>query len=203
VTIPTKGVPPEYRDPQAALACGQAFQRVAQQFIPDIPHMEGTGQAGFSSDTADLVACATNLAFAIELYLKGLLAHLGLQVPATHDLRQLYDRIPSPIRALMEDVYLSCFREQVEGRPRPAVTLTIGPPDEPVWDRESKGSPALPDLLTRSRDLFQSWRYVFEYRPRDESPYHLRKFEHALLWCAAETVKAELGVRLFPTEDSP
>lgn len=51
------------RDAYVALACGEAFQRLAQQIIPRIhgPQVERAPFAVFSSEMADLVACATNL----------------------------------------------------------------------------------------------------------------------------------------------
>ena len=58
-----------------------------------------------SNEWGDLVACVTNLGFAIELYLKALLTHLGLPVLETHDLHDLYNATPQPVRVLIEDVY--------------------------------------------------------------------------------------------------
>ena len=52
----------------------------------------------------DLVACATNLAFAVELYLKGLLTELGIGVPRDHNLWKLYDSMPQSVRMLIESI---------------------------------------------------------------------------------------------------
>jgi hypothetical protein len=77
-----------------------------------------------------------------------------------------------------------------------SVTLAKGPREEPLWDDYAKESSALPDLLARSKNLFQSWRYIFEYRQPNGSSYQFHKFEYGLLWCAAEVIKAEIKVRL-------
>lgn len=104
--------PAKERHAQAALVCGEAFQRLAAEFISRIRVIkEGTAQA-MSNELGDLVACATNLGFAIELYLKALLTQLDLLVPKSHNLRALYDRIPQPVRALIEDVYDTKWPEQ-------------------------------------------------------------------------------------------
>ena len=155
-------------------------------------------------EVGDLVACATNLAFAIELYLKGLLTHLDLPITQNHDLRNLYDQLPQAVRAIIEEVYDSFWPKQFRklGR-RTSFTLAKGPREEPLWDDYTKTSPALPDLLARSRDSFQSWRYVFEYAQPKESPYQFHKFEYGLLWCAAEAFRIELMIRLQDAGDAP
>jgi hypothetical protein len=83
-----------------------------------------------------------------------------------------------------------------------SITLAKGPPEEPQRD-EYKVSKALPDLLARSKDLFQSWRYVFEFIPPEDSPYQFHQFEYGLLRCAAEAMRVELTVRVRGMEESP
>ena len=78
----------------AALVCGEAFQRLAAKFIPKIYVIPALSSQAMSNELGDLVACATNLGFTIELYLKALLTQLDLPVPKSHNLRALYDRIP-------------------------------------------------------------------------------------------------------------
>ena len=195
--------PTKKRDAQIALVSGEAFQRLAAELIPIIGAIkEGTTQE-MSNEVGDLVACATNLGLAIELYLKALLTQLDLPVPQIHDLRALYDRIPQPVRALIEDVYDTKWPEQerqLQGRV--SFTFAKGPIEQPRWD-DYKISLALPDLLARSRDLFQSWRYIFEFTQPEDSPYQFHQFEYGLLWCAAEAIKVEITVRLSGMEEAP
>ncbi len=82
------------RHAQAALVCGEAFQRLAAEFIPRIGVIKETAAQAMSNELGDLVACATNLAFALELFLKALLSQLDLPVPKSHNLYILYDAIP-------------------------------------------------------------------------------------------------------------
>ena len=127
---------------------------------------------------------------------------LELQVPQNHDLSALYDLMPQPVRAIIEDVYNTEWPEQASQLSgRISITLAKGPLEDPRWD-DYKVSPALPDLLTRSRDLFQSWRYIFEFTQPEDSPYQFHKFEYGLLWCAAEAIRVEITVRLQGTGEA-
>ena len=192
------------RDSQAALVCGEAFQRLAEEFIPKIGAIKEKSSQDMSNELGDLVACATNLGFAIELYLKALLTRLDLPVPQVHDLRALYDGIPQPVRAIIESVYDNALPDEVRQlRGRVSFTLSKGPREEPLRDDYTKISLALPDLLARARDLFQCWRYVFEFSPPEESPYQFHQFEYALLRCAAEAMRVEITIRLQGTGEAP
>ena len=192
-----RSVAKKERDSQAALVCGEAFQRLAEEFIPRIGAIKEKSSQEMSNKLGDLVACATNLGFAIELYLKALLTQLDLPVPQVHDLRALYDRIPQPVRSIIESVYDTALPDQVRQLyGRVSFTIAKGPLEEPPWDDYTKVSPALPDVLERSRDLFQSWRYIFEFTQPEDSPYQFHKFEYGLLWCAAEAMRVEITIRL-------
>lgn len=202
--MPKRFTATKERSAQAALVCGEAFQRLAQEFIPKIGAIKEKSYYAMSSELGDLVACATNLGFAMELYLKALLTQLDLPMPQVHDLRALYDAIPQPVRAIIEDVYDTALPNQVRklyGRVR--FTIAKGPIEEPPRDDYTKVSLALPDVLARSRDLFQSWRYIFEFTQPEDSPYQFHRFEYGLLWCAAEAIRVEVTVRLSGLEEAP
>jgi hypothetical protein len=192
------------RDSQAALVCGEAFQRLAGEFIPRIDSIKEKSSQDMSKELGDLVACATNLGFAIELYIKALLTQLDLLVPQDHDLLKLYNEIPQPVRAIIEEVYDTKWPEQASQLcGRVSITLAKGPLEKPRWN-DYKVSPSLPDLLARSKNLFPSWRYIFEFTQSEDSPYQFHQFEYGLLWCAAEAIRVEITIRLQGTgEASP
>jgi hypothetical protein len=201
--MPKKSTAKKERDSQAALVCGKAFQRLAEELILRIGAIKQESSRAMSDELGGLVACATNLAFALELYLKALLTQLDLPVPPNHDLRVLYDGIPQPVREVIESVYDTALQDEVRRlRGRVSITLAKGPLEEPRWD-EYKVSTALPDVLARSRDLFQSWRYVFEFSQPEHSPYQFHEFEYGLLRCAAEALRVEVTVRLQGTGEVP
>jgi len=182
---------------QAAFTCGEAFQRTAEELIPMIGSTKVESSKAMSNELGYIVVCAANLAFAIELYLKTLLMLFDLKVPQVHNLHYLYDKIPRSVRKLIESVYETAWPDQVRQlHGRVAVTLAKGLSEKPRWDNYNKKQLALPDLLARSKDLFQSWRYIFEFRLPKHSSYQFHQFEYGLLWCAAEVIKAEIKVRL-------
>ncbi len=183
--------------PQAALKCGEAFQTVARRIIPGIRSIQAHSSRDFSEELGNVVACAANLGFAIELYLKALLTQLELPVPQTHNLRVLFDAILQQVRELIESTYDAAMPDQVrELGGHVSVTIAKGPLQEPRW-RDNAGVPvSLPQVLERSKDLFPSWRYVFEFTQNLESPYQFHEFEYGLLWCAAEAIRVETTVRL-------
>lgn len=181
---------------QSAFVCGEAFQRSAENLIPGILEVDERLAHDMPNEMGDVVVCATNLAFAIELYLKALLSQLELQVPIGHDLISLYKAIPQPIRTIVEEVYKSAILEDQSNLPSYSFTLAKGPPEVPQWNDGSKKSPLLPDLLERSKDLFQSWRYVCEFNKPENDSYQFHKFEYGLLRFAAEAIRVEVAVRL-------
>lgn len=183
--------------------CGEAFQRLAEKLLPAIGIVKEGPSHAMPDEMGDVVACATNLAFAVELYLKGLLIQLGLDVPMDHNLRNLYAGIPQSVRTLIESIYDTALPDEVRRLGgHVSFTLAKGPLKEPPWD-DYKSSLALPDLLARSKDLFVSWRYVFEFSQPEGSSYQFRQFEYGLLRCAAEVLRVELKVRLHKTGEKP
>jgi hypothetical protein len=195
--MPQRSEAKKKRLAHVALMCGEAFQRSAERLIPRIWELkEGSSAITMSDEFGDLVVCATNLAFALELYLKALLTQHDLPVAQNHDLRALYDGLPQTVRELIESVYNKALKDEV-GRmeARTSILIAWGPSERPLF-QDSKEWPALPDVLARSKDLFQSWRYAFEFSPPDGSPYHFRQFEYCFLRCAAEVVRVEATMRL-------
>jgi HEPN domain len=186
----------EVRSSQEALVCGEAFQRLAEKLIPSIRTVKEGASHFMPDEMGDLVVCATNLAFAVELYLKGLLIQLGLDVPMDHNLRNLYGAVPQSVRTMIESTYDTALPDELRRLAgHVSFTLAKGPLEAPQWN-DYKVSLALPDLLARSKDLFVSWRYVFEFCPPEGNSYQVRQFEYGLLRCAAEVLRVELTVRL-------
>jgi prevent-host-death family protein len=195
--MPQKSVAKKTRLAHVALMSGEAFQRSAERLIPRIWELkEGPSAIKMSDELGDLVVCATNLSFALELYLKALLTQLDVPVAQNHDLRALYDGLPQSVRALIEDVYNKALLDEVRRMDgHTSVMLAWGPPEKPRFE-DSKVWPILPDLLARSKDLFQSWRYAFEFSPPDGSAHQFHRFEYCFLRCVAEVMRVEVSMRL-------
>ena len=193
-----KARPGRSHDFRAGLVCAEAFQRLAEPFVSRIARDVKECPQHPSSDFGDLVACATNLAFALELYIKTLLAQLAVSVPSHHHLRQLYDALPQEIRADIGKTY-AAVRAQWHGRCA-SVTFAKGPADTPSWGEYVNVPMDLESLLERSSDLFQSWRYIYEVTIPEDSQYQFHQFEYGPLLRACDAVKAACTKRL--AEDS-
>ncbi len=184
------------RESKEAYACAEAFQNLAETFISSITSIPEDLTSTMSQQMAALVACATNLSFAVELYLKALLLHFkNLPVPRTHDLRRLWDQLPRNVQSLIEDTYTISYRKEWLGR-RASVTLALGPPRVPEWPDNTTRPNQLPDVLSRSRTLFESWRYIFESHSATEQNHELHEFEYGLLRTAAEALRVEIKLRI-------
>jgi len=245
------------RDPQAALICAESFQGLAEEIINGIPFVDSIPDIGkigkdikggvdeMPKDIADIVTSATNLALALELYMKALLASLqGVQVPETHDLWVLYQKIPLEIREeMIEKKYKDAVQSDIEKIEiklksllaesglstietwrfwyydennlillmpqettiliyktnsetanslrydlRSSITIAQGSGESPTPDHDMNSN-QLGEVLKRSRNLFVSWRYIFEFpRPANEK-YQFRKFEYRSLLLACEALK--------------
>lgn len=176
-----------------ALVCADSFLKTAQSFIDTqkIKRELPEGSDGINNPAlGDLAVCATNLAFAIEIYLKCLRAQLGLQHARGHDLWDLYNDLPDHIKSEIETRY-----ERGRNNPSPAhasITFSLSRrPDAPAWQDLSLASMKLGDVLKRSKDVFVSWRYVFEVRKaEDDDSHQLHTFEYLLLLLACVAINA-------------
>jgi len=74
------------RDPKLALDSADSFRSLAGRFVSSIRMHVNYAWQDALADLGGLVASATNLTLAVEIYLKTLYILLGLQVPHTHNL---------------------------------------------------------------------------------------------------------------------
>ena len=135
------------------------------------------------------MSCATNLAFALEIYIKTLFAQLELQIPRGHDLGKLYEGLPPAVKSKIEETY-DTLRRSLPAGTESAFTIAKGPRKTPEW--ESHRSKGLGELLTKSGPLFSEWRYIFEFKPSPDNDYEFHQFEYRLLLLACEALKAAI-----------
>jgi hypothetical protein len=184
-----------------ALTCGETFQQSTKELIPKISSIEEGKTQAREKGLGDVVVFATNLTFAIELYLKSLLMLCNLNVPRTHNLIDLYEKLPRPVIEIIESTYDASWLKQAnELGVHMGFTFTKGPTKTPEWDNYRERF-TLSNLLARSRNLFVDWRYVFEFRQPDNSLYQFHHFDYGFLWVAAEAIRFEIKVRLDETEN--
>ena len=140
------------------------------------------------------MVAAANLAFALELYIKTLLAELRVNVPRGHDLGKLYCEIPRPVRDEIEKSYASRKKDWY-GRPA-SVTIAKGPLEPPRWGDYPSQSQDLTAVLERSGDVFSSWRYIYEFTAPDQGAYQFHTFEYGLLFSACRAIQTAINSRL-------
>jgi HEPN domain-containing protein len=127
-------------DPSHIFVAAEQFRK-AQQFLIENSPIEDTG-----------IAAATCAAIALELYLKCLLAEADEDVPAIHDLKELFDRLPEKTRDSISanfNPYLGQAREMLE---RIAAH----------YNRKIIPVPSLTYILEVSRKAFVDLRYFHE-----------------------------------------
>lgn len=179
--------------------CAESFHKMGELFI------DGIGQRfpeGLSreppSGLGELICCATNLAFSLELYLKALHAQLGEAYPQEHDLSKLYVTLPEKIRQSIERDYDE-YVKSVPAGVHASITVAKGPKAPPMWTSYSNESKDLVSVLHRSRDIFRSWRYLFEVRIQGEGSYETHQFEYLLLHLACKALRTQVRSEGNPT----
>ena len=187
-------LPRRVRDTSAALVCAEAFQRLTEPFLARIAEDVEEGTQSPARNIGDLVAAAANLAFAVELYIKTLLAELQINVPQTHDLGKLYAAIPQSVRDDIEKSY-AARRKDWYGR-RASITIAKGPANQPKWDDYRSKSNDVGAVLDRSGDVFSSWRYIYEFTEPGQGNYQFHHFEYGLLLSACHAIRAAINDRL-------
>lgn len=117
-------------------------------------------------DFGGMIASATNLAFAIELYMKALRILNQLGPMRTHDLAKLYMNLPEELRQAIKATYDAAQKKLDPSQPARALTVTISHRDAPQEDRvripTSMFDASLRAVLERSRALFDEWRYLYD-----------------------------------------
>ena len=190
-----KQLPPNCeRDVNAALACAEAYLRLAEPAVIKIKELEeSTEPHPFSPSFGDMVAGATNLAFAIELYIKAILIVSEIEVPQGrdgHNLGKLYALMPSHFKTVIEESYVKTRNNDWIGI-YPSISLSAGQVTAaiPKWDDTRGASLDLGALLNRSSDIFTSWRYIYEFKKPAEGEWCFHRLEYGLLLSACRAMR--------------
>ena len=184
-----------------ALRCADAFRETAESFILGKFKSFPKGDLNaWGPILGDIAAYATNLAFALEIYLKCLRIQVGLPPRATagdgHDLWHLYKDLPPHVRKDIETRY-----ERGRTQPYPthaSISFALQrSPVAPNWNDAPQKSMKLEEVLKRSKDTFVSWRYVFEIQKPDQGHGKSQTFEYLLLFLACVAINAVISRNWF------
>ena len=141
-------------------------------------------------DLGGMIASATNLAFAVELYMKALRI-VNKQGPKwTHNLGKLYSDLPEKLRRSIEVTY--------EAAPKPDVSLyatslgiSITHKDASAEERATiprgPSDESILAVLERSSAVFENWRYLYD----QGEPGRVKRlpFEYHYLGIAADALR--------------
>ena len=188
---PTAQTPPP--DVGAATMCADAFYRSSLGFIRAVPADISLSGRYAGSNLGEMVVSATNLAFAIELYLKALILQSGNAFPHIHLLSDLYRLLPLGL----QDEIGSAFQARMDQADKVAtagvvVQIRLSSAGEPPFNNRGPLPRGCVALLQRSAHMFVTWRYLFAHG--ETEPGKPIRFEYVSLCVLAEELRARLPV---------
>jgi hypothetical protein len=198
-----KTIKPSESNPGVATLSGDAFYNAAQQFISKGPKHR-TEFADYAIQTmGELIASATNLALAIELYTKGLLLHHKIPAAQIHKLSELFAALPKSVRDKVVVEYERLLAPGVPEGQAVAVALIAHPPKSPPAPPQpgTKVTKDVSEVLKRSSDAFAMWRYFFDLGSRSSSKELSYEFHH--LSAIAKALRTQMVINLGASIASP
>ena len=156
---------PRKRDPRLAMLTADAFARNSKLFTDSLPKDMHQSANVAAQNLGGLFASATNLALAVELYLKSLMILLRMDIPNTHELWAIFKRLPPKLRSEIEIEFDSSF-DSVPGQPV-GLLLDVWAGGEPKALlpeilTPAKGKYDIKSVLKRGNNAFVTWRYIYE-----------------------------------------
>jgi len=155
-------------DPQLAVKLAASYFRIAGAYFKEVPNDPIARDAFLSKDMAMLVAAATNLALAVELYLKAVALLIGGEAVGGHDLDDCFTPLPDDVKASIESCYLFRIAHDIDKK-YPCVMIGFAArTSEPSHAEKDAitGDPVVPvsvqSLLHAHRAVFKEWRYFHE-----------------------------------------
>ncbi len=141
----------------------------------------------------EIIFCATNLAFATELYLKAAcIACSGRRPPGGHRLLTIFENIPKADREKIlsgyEELFASKYRQLTNGE----VWLKLSDDDLPTEKRPT----TVTEVLGHYSTSYEDWRYIFAIHKK-ANPSDLRGLHYSRLMCLCEVIDNYLQSR-FP-----
>ncbi|KEJ88893.1 hypothetical protein [Sulfitobacter donghicola] len=156
--------------------------------------------AGWSSVGVDphppiheIIFCATNLAFATELYLKAACVACGERSPPKkHELLTIFNNIPKTDREEILSLYESTFEPKYSGLRSGEIWLRLGDNNLPSDNRPA----SLLDVLGHYSASYEDWRYIFAMGKK-ANPSNLRALHYSRLIGLCEAIDHFMQIR-FP-----
>jgi hypothetical protein len=139
-----------------AIRSASAFQDLANNFIEPARNLEPEKAKQFLLDNfGHLIASATNMSFAIEIYLKAIISHLGVEPKNTHDLLKLFNSLPNKVGSNLEAKFNKSPKSHVG---KVGCFHLHSNPNLELSNKEFD----IKSILLSSKDAFVTWRYLYE-----------------------------------------
>lgn len=128
-----------------------------------------------------VIGSATNLALAVELYLKSIYMLLKMEVPATHHLWTLYENLPDDVKNELKAQYDSTNSRLPKELASVRIYTARGKnrPFDPPPEIRKVGPSDLKSVLVRSAEAYVTWRYLYEHEDTDD--WRMFEYEFARL----------------------
>ncbi len=192
-------IAPGTADVGTAVLSGDAFYRLAQEFISHAAPDFQTAHQRAAANMGELIASATNLSLSIEIYLKALLLHNAVAAPKSHELPDLFAKLPSTVRSQVEQAY-----ERLRAPEKEGVTASFAihvarnaVPRPPFGQVPKQEDHSLRAVLQRSANAFVTWRYLFAHGTT--IPGAPLMYEFLRLSFAARAVRLQFGAARVST----
>lgn len=141
----------------------------------------------------EIIFCATNLAFATELYLKAAcVACSGNLPPGGHRLLTIFNNIPKADRKKIVSKYDDMFAQKYGRLGNGEIWFKLNDGDLP----NDKRPTSLLEVLDHYSTSYEDWRYLFAIHKK-ANPSNLRGLHYSRLMCLCEAVDHFLRDR-FP-----
>ena len=145
-----------------AIRSASAFQDLANSFIEPARNIEPEKAKQYLFDNfGRLIASATNISFAIEIYLKAIISHFGSEPKNIHDLLKLFNSLPNKVGSELESI----FNESPKSNIGKVGCFHLR--SNPGMDVSNKKFD-LKSILSSSKDAFVTWRYLYESKEGEE-----------------------------------
>ncbi len=171
-----------------AFHCAEGFYNLALPYIRKVNTPINSPESSKISPS-EIIASATNLALALELYLKSLQIFTGMSPGSTHQLWSLLKNINSDVKSDVERRF-DIERQTADPALGKVTGFSISRDPNvtiPVGIRAKKED--LKSVLIRAQDAFVTWRYIYEHaKPRQDAQINL-EFEHSLMRFACHAVR--------------
>lgn len=180
-----------------ALHSADAFRALSRPFLDFVGTDMNICHERAVQNMGAMIASATSLALSVELYLKALRLLHGIKASHTHDLLALFDGLPETLRASIDRVYTQIPSNPVGVASSLILGVILGQKKEIPPSVPPKRPPdnSIRAVLERSKDAFQTWRYMHEQGELETSVEFVYEFHN--LGRIAEAIRSHIAPSIY------